>query len=150
MKFQRILIALDDSAIAAHAVDVGVGLARALGAEVSLVHVIDEKLARAPDMGIPVAQLLAELTRDGRALLQAAAARADGAPPPWQFLREGKPAREIVVVAKEWNADLVVIGTHGRSGLGRVLLGSTAEAVLRHAPCPVLAVRPREADQTPS
>lgn len=53
----------------------------------------------------------------------------------------GHPATEIVRLAQEEGADLIVMGTHGRGGLARVLVGSVAEAVLRHAPCPVLTVR---------
>jgi nucleotide-binding universal stress UspA family protein len=56
----------------------------------------------------------------------------------------GRPDREIVLLAGEIGADLVVIGTHGQTGLERVFLGSVAERVLRAAPCPVLAVRPKE------
>jgi nucleotide-binding universal stress UspA family protein len=56
-------------------------------------------------------------------------------------LEEGDPAAEIVRVAKEIGADLIVMGTHGRTGLGRLLMGSVAERVLRQAPCPVLTVR---------
>lgn len=54
---------------------------------------------------------------------------------------EGDPAYEIVSAAKEIGADLVVMGTHGRTGLGRLIMGSVAEQVLRKAPCPVLTVR---------
>jgi nucleotide-binding universal stress UspA family protein len=144
MAFRRVLIALDESALAAHAVEVGMNLIQALGAEAALVHVIDPKLATAPEGGIPAATLLADLKRTGQALLTAAAARLDGTVPPWQFLREGPPAREIVAAAREWQADLLVLGTHGRSGLARMVLGSTAEAVVRHAPCPVVVVRPPE------
>jgi nucleotide-binding universal stress UspA family protein len=57
-------------------------------------------------------------------------------------LRQGRPAREIVTVAKGVGCELIVMGTHGRTGLRRALLGSVAEDVLRHAPCPVLTVRP--------
>ncbi len=56
-------------------------------------------------------------------------------------LKDGEPAVEIVRAAAEANADLVVMGTHGRRGLGRLLMGSVAEAVLRKAPCPVLTVK---------
>jgi nucleotide-binding universal stress UspA family protein len=119
-------------------------LIQALGAEAALVHVVDPKLTVAPEGGLPAAELLADLKRTGQALLTAAAARLDGAVPPWQFLREGPPSREIIAAAREWNADLLVLGTHGRSGLARMVLGSTAEAVLRHAPCPVVVVRPPE------
>jgi universal stress protein A len=56
-------------------------------------------------------------------------------------LRDGVPAGEIVEAAAAERADMIVIGTHGRTGLGRFLLGSVAERVVRTAPCPVLTVR---------
>lgn len=56
-------------------------------------------------------------------------------------MREGKPPDEIVIAAQEWSADLIVIGTHGRRGQQRLLVGSTAAAVIRRAWCPVLAAR---------
>lgn len=140
MPFHRVLIALDESVIAAHAVEVGADLAKALQAQTALVYVADPTLASEPDGGVPLAELLAALKREGQAFLAAAAQRL-GDPPPWQFLKEGAPADEIVAVAGEWQADLIVIGTHGRSGVSRLVLGSTAEAVVRHAPCPVIVVK---------
>ena len=58
-----------------------------------------------------------------------------------RFVREGDPAGEILRAAQFTNADLIVMGTHGRTGLSRLLMGSVAEQVLRKAPCPVLTVR---------
>jgi nucleotide-binding universal stress UspA family protein len=58
----------------------------------------------------------------------------------------GDPATEIVRVAEEEKAELIVLGTHGRTGLSRILMGSVAEAVVRHAPCPVLIYR-QDADK---
>jgi nucleotide-binding universal stress UspA family protein len=58
-----------------------------------------------------------------------------------RLLKEGDAAWEILHVAREGRADLIVLGTHGRTGLGRLLMGSVAEAVLRKAPCPVLTVK---------
>lgn len=58
-----------------------------------------------------------------------------------QFVPEGPPGAEIVKVARQWQADLIVIGSHGRRGIRRALIGSVAEAVVRQAPCPVLVVR---------
>lgn len=60
----------------------------------------------------------------------------------------GDAAAEIVRVAKERGADLIVIASHGRTGLGRILFGSTAEAVVRHAHCPVLVVKPPQEDES--
>lgn len=58
-----------------------------------------------------------------------------------RFLLEGDPAEEIIRFAKETMCDLIVMGTHGRTGLGRLLMGSVAETVMRRAPCPVLTVK---------
>jgi len=57
------------------------------------------------------------------------------------YLLEGDPAAEIVQMARDSQCDLIVMGTHGRTGLGRLLMGSVAEQVMRKAPCPVLTVK---------
>ena len=59
-------------------------------------------------------------------------------------IKVGKPFIEIIEVAKSENADLIVISSHGRTGMDHVLFGSTADKVVRKAPCPVLTVRPHE------
>ena len=142
MSFRRILIALDDSAIAAHAAEVGIELAASLKAQAALVYVVDPAPALQTDSGIPAAEWAATLKREAQVFLAATAQRA-GQPPAWQFLREGKPADQILAAAREWEADVIVIGTHGRSGVSRLVLGSTAESVVRHASCPVLVIKPR-------
>jgi nucleotide-binding universal stress UspA family protein len=142
MSFRRILIALDDGAIAAHAVDVGIELAAALKAQAALVYVVDPTPGIEPESGLPAAEWRATLKREGQAFLAMAAQRT-GEPLAWQFLREGKPADEILAAAREWVADAIVIGTHGRSGVSRLVLGSTAESVVRNAPCPVLVIKPQ-------
>jgi len=57
---------------------------------------------------------------------------------------EGQAGREIVRVAEEHHASMLILGTHGYTGWNRLTLGSIAEYVVRHAPCPVLTVKPRE------
>ena len=141
MSFRRILIALDDSAIAAHAAEVGLELAVSLKAQAALVYVVDPAPALQTDSGISAAEWAATLKREGQAFLATTAQR-NGQPSAWQFLREGKPADQILATAREWEADVIVIGTHGRSGVSRLLLGSTAESVVRHATCPVLVIKP--------
>ena len=64
-----------------------------------------------------------------------------------ELIVHGEAAAEIVRVAKEQKVDLVIISSHGRTGLGRILFGSTAEAVVRHAPCPVLVVKPPQEEE---
>lgn len=144
MSFRRILVAADESAFAARAADVALELARSLGAELAFMHVIDPSLVSAPESGIPAGQLIALAEQDGRRLLAAFSQRASAQPPPLEFIHVGKPATEIVKAAKDWPADLIVIGCHGRGGVKRVLLGSVAETVMRQAACPVLVVRGKE------
>jgi nucleotide-binding universal stress UspA family protein len=137
MPFQRILVAIDGSEFAAHALAVASSLAMALSAQIGLVHVVDPKLV-AGETGVPADQLWALLQREGRDLLDTAASAIPTHPHVWKFLREGTPWKEVVESAREWSADLIAVGTHGRSGLSRLLLGSTAEEVARHGPCPVV------------
>jgi nucleotide-binding universal stress UspA family protein len=144
MSFRRILVAADESAFAARAADVALELARSLGAELAFMHVIDPSLVSAPESGIPAGQLIALAEQDGRRLLAAFSQRVSAQPPPLEFIHVGKPATEIVKAAKDWPADLIVIGSHGRGGVKRVLLGSVAETVMRQAACPVLVVRGKE------
>ena len=84
---------------------------------------------------------LADLRRTGQELLDTARLRLSSDVPVETFLHEGKPADEIVTLAQEWGAEIIIIGTHARTGLKELLVGSTATAIVRHAPCPVLTVR---------
>jgi nucleotide-binding universal stress UspA family protein len=65
-------------------------------------------------------------------------------------LKEGDPATEILRLAEERKVDVIVMGTHGRTGLGRLLMGSVAEQIVRKAPCPVLTVRLPQRQAPPS
>jgi nucleotide-binding universal stress UspA family protein len=141
MEFQHVLVAVDGSEFAAHALEVASSLAAAVGAQIGLVHVIDPKLIGS-ETGVPADQLWAMLRADAKGLLDTAASTIPAHAPCWKFLREGTPWTEIVESARKWPADLIVIGTHGRSGLTRLVFGSTAEGVTRHAPCPVVVVPP--------
>jgi nucleotide-binding universal stress UspA family protein len=141
VSFRRVLLALDESPVAAHAADVGVNLAKALGAELALIYVVDPGQTVPPESGVPAPDLIALAEQDGKRLLADFRNRSLLQPPALEFIAVGKPATEIVRTAKEWPADVIVIGTHGRHGVERMFLGSVAEAVMRHAPCSVLVVR---------
>ncbi len=142
MNFKRILIAVDDSVYGAHAANTGIAMAGAMGAEVAFVSVVDPSFVTAnSDSGVPADQLLASAEREVKQVLVAYRERAKTSPPALEFLEKGKPAERIVAVAKAWPADMIVIGTHGRGTVGRLLLGSVAEGVLHHAHCPVVIVR---------
>ncbi len=137
--FRKILIAVDGEAVSAHAAQVGVQLACCVTGEVAFVHVVELALTHAP--GIAAEDLVAEAKKDGKRILSAAQDSISPLFAAREFIRVGKPAHEIVAVAKEWSADVIVMGSHGRHGIPRVLLGSVAEAVMRHADCPVLVIR---------
>ena len=143
MSFERILIAVDESAVAAHAADVGVSLASALSAKLAFVLVVDPSAVVAVGAGVPGEEIVVAAQRDAKARLAAFWQRLAPTTTPLQFVRTGKPSAEIVKAAAEWPADLVVVGSHGRNAVSRALLGGVAEAVTRHAPCPVLVVRPK-------
>jgi nucleotide-binding universal stress UspA family protein len=143
MLFGKILIAVDSAPVAAHAADVGCELARLAGAEVALIHVIDPELVNAADTGIQPAVFAASAKDEARKLIDAVRLRLPQGIAR-EFVEVGSAASEIVKAARNWPADLIVIGSHGRGGLKRVLLGSVAEAVMRNAPCPVLVVRAKD------
>lgn len=143
MTFRKTLFAVDREPITAHAAEVGVDLARALGADVALIHVVDNTL----DIGAEAwttTELLGVAELQGGNLIADYRERLSLHESTIEFVVAGSPADEIVKSARMWPADLIVIGSHGRSGLDRVLIGSVAEAVTRRAPCPVLVVRPKE------
>jgi nucleotide-binding universal stress UspA family protein len=144
MAIKRVLIALDESPISAHAVDVAVSLAESIQGDVGLVHVIDMSIVAGAE-GFSAAEVLSDLRQTGRNLFERAAARLPLAKTAWQFLKEGRPADQIVEAAKEWGADIIVIGSHGRSGVPRLVLGSVAEKVIHAATCPVLVVKAADA-----
>ena len=141
MRFKRILIALDSEPVAVHAADRGLELARALSAEVAFIHVLDAKAVVAPESGVPADEMVALAEADARRLMARFRDRLEGGTSSLEFIPSGRPATEIVNAAKQWPADLIVIGSHGRGAIGRTLLGSVAEAILRHAPCPVLVIK---------
>jgi nucleotide-binding universal stress UspA family protein len=140
MGSKKILAAVDGSELATRAVVQAAELAAATGGELALVTVVDPRGSLAVEGGATAGEILRELKEEARDLLATAAKEAVACPPGHRFLREGKPGHEICASAREWGADVVVIGTHGRGGLSRVLMGSTAENVVRHSPCPVLVI----------
>jgi len=146
----RVLLAADLTAhsAAAHArgVDLAARLAGVYGTDARTVYVAAAPLA-AEGAGFgdePLDGAMDEL----RAMLSAQAVGGTG-PGPEPRVRAGEPAPGIVAEAAEWGADLVVLGTHGRRGAARWLLGSVAETVLRTAPCSVLVVPPMRMPYAP-
>ena len=142
----RIIHATDFSAEAQPAEEEAVRLARALGAELLLVHVAVESLPHG-DTASGMKQLTKIYEAEARWAEDKLAERArylaaQGVPTGWRR-RVGVPYEEIVKAASEEHASYIVMGTHGRGRVGRWLLGSVADRVIRHARCPVLVVQPR-------
>ena len=143
--YYRIVVPTDFSECSRAAWDEAQRLARAFGSELVLLHVLVEP---APFSGAPFGLGVGREFYDGiRRWAEGELQRWIEAPKAAGLavrgeIRTGVAHREIVDLATDTRADLVVIGTHGRSGLDRALLGSVADRVLRLAPCPVLAVRP--------
>ena len=147
MHIQKILVPTDFSVTSQIALDSAATLARVHGARVTLLHVY-----QAPGHYFPEGYLAAgeEATQRLRERLAAALDEltrrviAAGAPAVDALMAEGVPFSEIVRVAGDF--DLVVMATHGRTGLKHALLGSVAERVVRVCPCPVMTVRPPDHD----
>ncbi|MBM4109321.1 MAG: universal stress protein [Phycisphaerae bacterium] len=140
MDFSKALIAIDGSPHSEHALEVGLALARKLGAEVGLVTVVDPAPAVTLEAGAPSVDILTMLRQEAVQCLEKARAAAAGLRVS-THQREGAPAPEILHAATQWGASIIVVGSHGRTGLSRLFMGSTAENVARHADVPVLVTR---------
>jgi nucleotide-binding universal stress UspA family protein len=141
-RIQRILVGTDFSAVADHALEQALELAEQLQAKITLVHAYEIPIYGFPD-GILVAttDLGLQMSRAAQAGLSAAIEQHKGRGIEiTSVLRDGPPWEEINAVAADVQADLIVVGTHGRRGIARALLGSVAERILRTATRPVLVV----------
>ena len=144
--YERILVAIDASEPSKVALQTAIALAKADGAALAIVTVHDELFVEgsaAPEDFSEVATLIEIDERDGKTLLEHArsAAGTAGVSDVTVRLLDGEPATNIVDAARAHRADLIVVSTHGRTGLARFFVGSVAEHVIRHAPCSVLVAR---------
>lgn len=143
MAFKKLLIATDFSELAARALLRGIELARASNAGVTLLHVV-ENTWYPGTFGVgpmPLPDFEQQIKAAARDRLEAL--RKEFVPDGMTcrtLLVDGVPWSEIVRTAREEKCDLIVVATHGFTGLKHALLGSQAERVVRHAPCPVLTV----------
>lgn len=152
--YKRILVPIDGSETSTRALVAALQMARESGGSVRVVHVIEELaqvIAYDPYGAYPGD--LAKVMRDsGQKILADAVAMAQsaGVPVEQHLIEAGgqRLAETVIQDASAYHADLIVVGTHGRRGLGRVLLGSGAEQIIRLAPLPVLVIRSAEEDKT--
>ena len=150
---KHILVATDFSEPAGGAVDKAAELAAELGGRVSLLHVFDPT-PWVPPVAIPAPSRLEERVEEE--LSHAFQAKLDEIRSDrlgnvgdvhTGLIKDPSPAHALCNYAADHNVDLIVVGTHGRTGMAHWVIGSVAERVARHAPCAVLTIRPEEAGQ---
>jgi nucleotide-binding universal stress UspA family protein len=147
--YQRILVPVDGSETATKALIAALQMARDSGGQVHLVHVVEGMTPLSADpYGAYAGEVIEIMRESGGKILQEAleVAKAAGVPADTEiFDNFGERLAEVVAdSATRFKADLIVVGTHGRRGLGRVMLGSGAEQIIRLAPVPVLVIRHSE------
>jgi nucleotide-binding universal stress UspA family protein len=142
LPIRHILIATDFSHDANRALTVAGDLARALSAKLTMLHVVQMPSYAFLGGGtfVPSPELTTDIINDAKRWLAAAKDRLGGISVDTVCL-DGDPAMLILRWAQEHAPDLIVVGTHGRRGLRRLVMGSVAEHVVRAAPCPVMTVR---------
>lgn len=149
LRFQikKILVPVDFSECSKKALQYALTFARQFDAALTLLHVIQVNYYVGDFGTIDTALLETEMRKNGEKQLEDLVAKEVGKDLHCRtVLRSGRVVSEIVAVAKQAETDIIIISTHGHTGLKHVLLGSVAENVVRHAPCPVLIVRQQEHD----
>jgi nucleotide-binding universal stress UspA family protein len=142
--FARVLCGADFSAASGHAVDYALSLAEAARGRVTLLHVVEQlpngSLSKYPEFDLE--RYRCSLMKDARAKLEGLVPKhtLDSCDPDTRVAC-GKPYQEILRTAREERSDLIVLGVHGHGPIDRMLFGSTTQAVVRQAACPVLSVR---------
>jgi nucleotide-binding universal stress UspA family protein len=143
-KIAKILVPLDFSPASVEALDYAVSMAKQFHAAIHLLHVYPPDEASAPGAGHLLFESAEAMERLNEELTGIHRKHAPTFRPENCHIRGGRPYQEIVQLAREIDADLIALSTRGHSGLKHLLLGSTAERVVRSAPCPVLVARKRK------
>ena len=146
--YRRILVPVDGSPTSSLGIKEALKIAKEQHSKLRLVHVVDELVVMSsPDAIVPIDDVIGALKDSGKKVLAKSKALIEraGAAAETVLLERfgGRAADSIVAEAKKWRADLIVLGTHGRRGVRRMVLGSDAEEVVRCSPVPVLLVRSR-------
>jgi|Deesub1362A_J573_1020465.scaffolds.fasta_scaffold06375_2 nucleotide-binding universal stress UspA family protein len=135
--WRNILVATDNSSYSHVALEEAINYAASYNGSLNVVNVVytnDEYLANAPDV-------VAKMIENAKSYLQEIKKRIDEKGLNGKiYVREGEPFRKIVDLAKEIKADTIIMGSHGRTGLKRVLMGSVTSRVIGYAPCPIMVV----------
>lgn len=149
IRLKKILVPTDFSATSKEALKYAISLATEYGAEMTIMHVINEQLFT-ESLNLPrvmsLQSLEKELAKEAEHQMEDFFKDVLGMDDIdyKKIVLKGKPFIQIIQYSRENDIDLIVIGTHGRSGLEHIIFGSTAEKVVRKAPCPVLSVKPAQ------
>ncbi len=147
VNLKKIVVPQDFSEYSSHALKYAVTLAGLFKSELIVVHVV-EPIVYPADFSfgqVSIPAMEEEIRKHSEEQLNELVAKeVPDSIKAASVIKVGKPFIEIIEVAKSENADLIVISSHGRTGMDHVLFGSTADKVVRKAPCPVLTVRPHE------
>lgn len=152
---RKILIAVEDNAYSDHAVTYGLALARKLQAEVALVHV-NEIPAATPYIADPMLnetsfmmpEMISIQEDASNALFERIKKQAGNDINLYTYTKLGNPKSEILATAEEFDADMIILGTHGRTGFDHFISGSVAESVARKSKCPVLIIPNKEQEDS--
>jgi len=142
-KLKEILVPVDFTECTDKALAYAVPFAEQFGARITLLHVVEPAYLPATEVGM---MMNLEDPHDAAHELQKLASQIKGPVPIRTEVRKGNAETEIVDVAREMACDLIILSTHGRTGVERLLMGSTVEKVTRRAGCPIFIVRPHERD----
>lgn len=142
LNIKRILVPTDFSDASRKALRYAQKFAEQFGASLTLLYVLEP--FRYDGLAVPSVDVKPVLKNVTNKLATLAQEEIEELVPVNPLVQTGNPYQEIVTAARERNIDLIIISTHGYTGLKHLWLGSTAERVVRHAPCPVLVVRERE------
>ncbi len=143
---KKILVPVDFSACSKKALQYAIPFARQFGAELTILYVVQPFLPVPEMVTVDLATIESQMRQTGEQQLAALKATVDESVDCKTALRVGNPHGEIIEAAKTLGSDLIILSTHGHTGLAHVFLGSTAERVVRSADCPVLVVREKEHD----
>ena len=144
IRMKKILVPTDFSDYSAHALQYGLSFCREYNASLILLHVIEDPFypSDGATFGFNVEEFFRRMEEESaKRMLELVPPEVEKEMPVERIAIRGTPFLEIIRLAKEREVDMIVLSTHGRSGLAHVLMGSVTEKVVRKAPCPVLVVR---------
>ena len=145
-QIRRILVPVDFSEHSQKALRYALAFAAQFGAEVALVHIVEQMVYPGDWMYPPLAVTDFSTEKRAEMIKRLRALDAESGVKTQHVVRVGRAWQEVIEIARGQKADMIILATHGYTGLKHALLGSVAEKIVRHAPCPVLSVHPDERD----